>query len=52
MKLLQLLLLSAALVLVFTGCQTVEPENAAERPWNGQTGWESGRLPMDINRGR
>lgn len=47
----RLLLLAAAIGLLFTACKTLEPENAAERPWNGQQGWEHG-LPAGINQGR
>ena len=51
MKALRLLLLLAAIGFLFTACKTVEPENTAERPWNGQRGWEHG-LPAGINQGR
>jgi hypothetical protein len=47
----RLFLLFTAAVLLFAGCATVEPENASERPWNGQRGWEHG-LPAGINQGR
>lgn len=47
----RLLLFFAAIVLLFTACKTIEPENAAERPWNAQRGWEHG-LPAGINQGR
>jgi hypothetical protein len=51
MKALSLLLLCAALTLLVCGCQTTDPENASERPWNAQKGWEHG-LPSGINDGR
>ncbi len=52
MNALKLLLLLAALAIVCTGCKTTtEPENASERPWNAQRGWEHG-LPTGINQGR
>jgi hypothetical protein len=52
MKLLRILFLCAAMITVFTGCTTTqEPENASDRPWNGQRGWEHG-LPAGINQGR
>jgi hypothetical protein len=51
MKALYLLLLCATLALVTSGCQTTQTENASERPWNAQKGWEHG-LPSGINEGR
>jgi hypothetical protein len=51
MNALRLVLLLAAMAFVFTGCKTVQPENASERPWNAQRGWEHG-LPTGINQGR
>jgi hypothetical protein len=40
------------MALVLTGCKTTaESENASERPWNAQKGWEHG-LPTGINQGR
>jgi hypothetical protein len=51
MKALWLILVAAALVGLSTGCKTTEPENASERPWNTQKGWEHG-LPSGINQGR
>jgi hypothetical protein len=52
MKALRLFLLSIVLVGTFTACKTsTEPENASERPWNAQRGWEHG-LPTGINQGR
>lgn len=51
MNALKLLLLAAVLALICTACKTVEPENASERPWNAQRGWEHG-LPTGINQGR
>ena len=52
MKVLRILFLCAAVMTVFTGCKTTqEPDNASERPWNGQRGWEHG-LPAGINQGR
>jgi hypothetical protein len=52
MKTFQLLLLAAVMTVVFTGCKTTaESENASERPWNAQKGWEHG-LPTGINQGR
>ena len=40
-----------AVALLVTGCQTTESENAADRPWNSQQGWQHG-LPSSINQGR
>jgi hypothetical protein len=51
MNILRLLLLLTALAGMFTGCKTTEPENASERPWNVQQGWQHG-LPSSINQGR
>ena len=51
MNALRLLLLAAAVALVFTACKSLEPENASERPWNAQQGWQNG-LPSNINQGR
>ena len=51
MKALKLLLLCAILALFCAACKTVDPDNASERPWNGQRGWEHG-LPAGINQGR
>jgi hypothetical protein len=51
MNAIRLLLLVMALALLCTACKTVEPDNASERPWNGQRGWEHG-LPGAINQGR
>jgi hypothetical protein len=51
MRALRLLLLSAAIVGLFTACKTTESENMSERPWNTQRGWEHG-LPSGINQGR
>ena len=53
MRLLPLLLLTAVLGLFAAGCQTTNNnvENAADRPWNAQKGWEHG-LPTSINEGR
>jgi len=51
MKTLKLVLLFVAAALLFTACATTEPENASERPWNTQRGWE-GALPTTINQGR
>ncbi len=52
MNLFRLIFLCAAVVAACTGCKTSpEPENASERPWNGQRGWEHG-LPAGINQGR
>lgn len=51
-KLLPLLLLTAVLGMFAVGCQTTtNVENASERPWNAQKGWEHG-LPTSINEGR
>jgi predicted component of type VI protein secretion system len=44
-------LLIAAVACVFAGCATTEPDNASERPWNVQQGWQHG-LPSTINQGR
>jgi hypothetical protein len=51
MKLLCVLSLALVLASLVTGCKTIEPENASERPWNAQRGWEHG-LPSTINQGR
>jgi hypothetical protein len=51
MNSLRLLLLIAAVVCAFAGCKTTDPENASERPWNVQQGWQHG-LPSSINQGR
>ena len=51
MKTLRLILLCSVLALVCVGCATTESENASERPWNGQSGWQHG-LPTGINQGR
>ena len=51
MKAFRLFMLFAAIGILFTACKSVEPENAAERPWNAQRGWEHG-LPANINQGR
>jgi outer membrane biogenesis lipoprotein LolB len=45
------LLLLGVVIAVFTGCKTTDPENASERPWNAQQGWQHG-LPSSINQGR
>jgi hypothetical protein len=47
----RMLLFLAAITLLFTGCATTESENASERPWNAQQGWQHG-LPSSINQGR
>jgi hypothetical protein len=39
-----LFLLIAACALLFSGCSTVEPDNASVRPWNSPKGWEGGAL--------
>ncbi len=51
MKTLQFIFCLAVVALLFAGCQTSEPENASERPWNAQQGWQHG-LPSSINQGR
>ncbi len=51
MNTLRLFLFIAAVACMFTGCKTTEPENASERPWNAQQGWQHG-LPSSINQGR
>jgi hypothetical protein len=51
MRLVWLILLCATLGTLLPGCVTPESENASERPWNAQRGWEHG-LPSNINRGR
>ena len=52
MKLFALLLLAVVLGGFVTGCATTSnTENASERPWNAQRGWEHG-LPSSINEGR
>jgi hypothetical protein len=47
----RLFILAFGLGLLFTGCKSLEPENASERPWNAQQGWQHG-LPSSINQGR
>jgi hypothetical protein len=34
-----------------SGCASLEPENASERPWNRPQGWETG-LPSGMMEGR
>jgi len=51
MNAIRLFLVLAAFAFVSAGCKTTEPENASERPWNAQRGWEHG-LPTGINQGR
>ena len=52
MKLTHLLLaLLATGVFVLSGCHSPESENASDRPWNAQQGWQNG-LPSNINQGR
>ena len=51
MKTLRIIFCLAAVALLATGCQTTEPENDSERPWNAQQGWQHG-LPSSINQGR
>lgn len=51
MSALKVLLLAAVLACACTACKTIEPDNASERPWNAQRGWEHG-LPGAINQGR
>jgi hypothetical protein len=43
--------LMAVVVCAFAGCKTTDPDNASERPWNAQQGWQHG-LPSGINQGR
>ena len=40
-----LLWFGSVLVMV-SGCETNEPENASVRPWNAPQGWENGSMPM------
>ncbi len=47
----RIFLLAAAIAVAFTACKSLEPENASERPWNAQQGWQNG-LPNNINQGR
>ena len=51
MSTLRLILFVVATACIFAGCKTTEPENASERPWNVQQGWQHG-LPSIINQGR
>ena len=51
MNTLRFFFLIVAVVGLFAGCATTDPENASERPWNAQQGWQSG-LPSTINQGR
>lgn len=51
MKCFPLLLLCLSLAAFVSGCATTHTENASERPWNAQKGWEHG-LPSSINEGR
>ncbi len=39
-----LLLALAATAVLFSGCSTVEPDNASVRPWNTPQGWEGNAL--------
>jgi hypothetical protein len=41
-----LLLLLGSVLVVVSGCETNEPENASVRPWNSPQGWENGNMPM------
>jgi len=46
-----LLLALLALVGIFSGCATNEPDNASVRPWNSPEGWQNGALGgMDYQR--
>ena len=51
MSALRLFFLALAEAFVFTACKSLDPENASERPWNAQQGWQNG-LPSNINQGR
>lgn len=51
MKAFRIILGLAVIALIGAGCQTNESENASERPWNAQQGWQHG-LPSSINQGR
>lgn len=42
-----LLLALGGLLSFFTGCASVEPDNASARPWNAPQGWENGLGGMD-----
>ena len=46
-----LLLALAVSAVFFSGCSTVEPDNASVRPWNTPQGWEGNALGgMDYQR--
>jgi hypothetical protein len=46
-----LLLALAAGAFLFSGCSSVEPDNASVRPWNSPQGWEGNALGgMDYQR--
>lgn len=51
MSALRIFLVLATASLLLAGCSSLDPENAAERPWNAQQGWQHG-LPSSINQGR
>ena len=42
-----LLLVLGGMIFFFTGCASVEPENASSVPWNSPQGWEGGLNGMD-----
>jgi len=46
-----LFVLLAIIASLFSGCASIEPENASARPWNQPRGWESG-LPPAMYQGR
>jgi hypothetical protein len=39
-----LLLAFAACAVLFSGCSSLEPDNASVRPWNTPQGWEGNAL--------
>jgi hypothetical protein len=51
-SLLLLPFLLAILVVVASGCSSVEPDNASSRPWNSPQSWESGGIPGGMMQGR
>ncbi|HMP81972.1 MAG TPA: hypothetical protein PKA41_04610 [Verrucomicrobiota bacterium] len=40
-----------AVLAIFSGCATQEPENASVRPWNAPKSWE-GSIPGGMMEGR
>jgi hypothetical protein len=41
----------AAVITLFSGCATSDPQNASVRPWNAPQSWEGG-LPVDMGQHR